>query len=300
MLDAVREDDTAAGHQGLDHDLVLLLDPAGDDGCGRMAADERLADGEEQSRVLPRKLRDRGAASAGERRDARRHVEDRRHPAGRSGAGADDDAARRLRFAAVAGGDAIPGGDVASRADEEIVERQQPLAVAEGHLGERDRPRRRRLAGEQLADHGPGVAGHEREQHAVEPFGIGVDADDRPVAGVLGDVGDEPVLSERDHEIERAERVGRDQAPIDELPRDAEVEVAPEPLERSLIRVVLALVVAEVAARVLDVEARLALGVEAVDELLEARPARDDDELLVAGHGILSGPASSGPRADPA
>ena len=59
-------------------------------------------------------------------------------------------------------------------------------------------------------------------------------------------------------------------------------------LDRGLIGVVGGLIVVEVAAHVLDVEAGLVAGVEPLDQLLEGRLPGDDDELVArwpsAGH----------------
>ena len=81
----------------------------------------------------------------------------------------------------------------------------------------------------------------------------------------------------------RPERVGRHEGPIEELSRQAEVEVPPQAVERPLVAVVLALVLTEVAASVLDVELGLTSRVEAVDQLIEARSPGHQNETF-AGH----------------
>jgi hypothetical protein len=57
----------------------------------------------------------------------------------------------------------------------------------------------------------------------------------------------------------RAERIRRHKYPVYELTRQSEVEVAPKPSERPLIRVVLAFVLVKVAAGVFDIELRISV-----------------------------------------
>ena len=145
-------------------------------------------------------------------------------------------------------------------------------------------PRGRRLVLEHARARPPAASARsERQQHAVEPLGVGVDADDRL----------------RRRRTSRRSRPGRPARARTIRSLGANTKVGTKPrstcctlaargrdsrrsrVERAVVGVVLAHVVAEVAAGVLDVELRLAARVEPLDQLREPRLARDEDDLLV-------------------
>jgi len=172
---------------------------------------------------------------------------------------------------------------VRARTDEQIVEREQSLAIIESCLGERHAANARSAVEDRCNRPGASI-GQEGEQHAVKSLRVGVHAEEGTLQRVLRDVGDEPVLPNGQHDIVLAERIRRHQIAVDDVPRDAHVRRAMDERDRTFVRRVFAFVFAEVSrslGRVLDVEASLAARVEAGDELLEPRSSRDDDDTVV-------------------
>ena len=106
---------------------------------------------------------------------------------------------------------------VAPVAGEELVERQEPLAVVEARLhhgarlegSARPAAMARRSAGDLLRP--------VRRQHAVVPLRLRVDAEHRLAGEVLGGVGDQPVLADRHHEVARLEDEAGQVGPVEPL-----------------------------------------------------------------------------------
>jgi hypothetical protein len=83
----------------------------------------------------------------------------------------------------------------------QIVEGQQSLLVAELNLGQRHGSRCARFAVQQSRNDRLRLVGQEGQQHTIETFGIGVDSDNRLIAGVLGYVCHQAILPQRHHDI---------------------------------------------------------------------------------------------------
>src|SRR5208282_1184418 len=95
----------------------------------RMAADEWLTHDEEQATIFPIEAHGFNGVATGERGNARGHVENRGHPSGASSTGGDEHAAGRLLFREFVPADAVTRGNMRLRAEEQIIEGQQALAV---------------------------------------------------------------------------------------------------------------------------------------------------------------------------
>jgi hypothetical protein len=99
-------------------------------------------------------------------------------------------------------------------------------------------------------------------------------------------VGDQAILSERHHDVVRAENEVGQKAAVDHMvaaPLLQRAHGAPALCDK---HIVLALIVGEIAAELLDIEASLLRGEVSGDQVLEPGLARDQDNLalIVCGH----------------
>jgi hypothetical protein len=138
-----------------------------------------------------------------------------------------------------------------------------------------------RTAGQRRLHHGARLRQRERQQNAVDTLRVRIHRHDRLRPYVLRRVRDQTVLSDRHDQVALTEDVRRQQRAIQKLARQPQLQVAMQARQRALVRLVLPLVCAEIAARVLDVEPRLPPRIEPLDQLLEPRPPRHHDQLLV-------------------
>ena len=216
--------------------------------------------------------------------------DDALHPGGGAEPGRYDQSARRLRLTLLADLDHIAGRGVRLRADEEVVHRQQGLAVRELRLGHRHRLDVAPVA-QHVRQQQRQVAGLEGQQDAVPAEGVRIDADDGLAVEVLEGVGHQPVLAQGDDDVVAGEDEVGQEAALDHLEATVGFQCCRHEAQRLLVGLVLALVVGEVGAQVLQVEAGLGHRVVLRDQVLQPGAARDQDELAFTGraHGQAPG-----------
>src|ERR1051326_3448728 len=110
---------------------------------------------------------------------------------------------------------------------------------------------------------------------------VWIDANDGLAVQILQGICDETVLPQRDDSIVRREDEVWKKAAIDGLHAAQASEQLLRFNKRAVIRFVLAQVIREICPLVLDVEARLADGIEPNHQFSQARRARDEDDFVV-------------------
>src|SRR6266851_1995232 len=182
-----------------------------------------------------------------------------------------------LPFIAVS--DAVARGDVRTGADEQVVKGEQTLSILQFCLCQSDGAHAG-LTSERSFQVQPEVGRLKGQENPIETLGIRVDRQNWLSGHVFGGVGDQAILTQRDNDVVLREDIGWDQRSIHDLDLEPGFNRAPNGFKRSLVRIVFEHISREIPARVLDIELCLSPGVEALDQLIEARLARHQYNLL--------------------
>ena len=133
-----------------------------------------------------------------------------------------------------------------SRAKEQIIERQQPLAVVQSHASKCDFSDPC-LALENTNESRMCLVRQEWKENAIKPSRIGINGHDRLYAGVLRRVCDQSILTKCHHNIFLLKLERRHKCTVHHLDLHLEIQGSPQQIERASVGVVLTLIVGEIA-----------------------------------------------------